>query len=99
MTVATVATLPNDLIVFESQRDNNSEIYVINPDRTGLTRLTTDAAEDREPVWSPNIKEIAFVTGRDGKDEIYKMSADGTNPVRLTTLAGSGRRPQAGLLA
>jgi Tol biopolymer transport system component len=93
VTVATVATLPNDPIVFESQRDMNSEIYVINPDRNGLTRLTTDAAEDREPVWSPNRKEIAFVTERDGKDEIYKMSADGTNPVRLTTLAGSGRRP------
>jgi Tol biopolymer transport system component len=86
-------TFPNDPIVFESQRDMNSEIYLINPDQTGLTRLTTDPAEDREPVWSPDGMEIAFVSDRDGNDEIYKMSADGTNPVRLTTLAGSDRRP------
>lgn len=55
-----------------------SDIYVMNADGTGLTRLTTDGAS-YDPAWSPDGKKIAFVSYRAGfPGGIYVMNADGT---------------------
>src|SRR5215211_3623351 len=79
-------------IAFESDRDGNSNIYVMNADGSGLTRLTDNLADDSNPRWSPDGTKIAFNTNRDGTEEgnvanheIYVMNAaDGGNPIRLT---------------
>lgn len=75
----------NGKIAFASNRDGNSEIYVINADGSNPIRLTTDAAEDYAPAWSPDGTRIAFVSRRDGNDEIYLMNADGSAQTRVTT--------------
>src|SRR6266516_3295072 len=69
------------------------DIYVINSNGTGLTRLTTDPAYDASPTWSPDGSKIAFMSYRDGPAAIYVMNADGTNPVALTNHAGSDEQP------
>jgi Tol biopolymer transport system component len=61
-------------IVFDTTRDGNSEIYVMNANGTNQTRLTRNPASDVKPSWSPDGKQIAFQTNRDGNDEIYVMS-------------------------
>ena len=38
-------------IAFVSGRDGNNEIYVMNADGTGVTRLTKDPGEDLDPTW------------------------------------------------
>jgi dipeptidyl aminopeptidase/acylaminoacyl peptidase len=40
-------------IVFESKRDRNLEIYVMNADGSGQTKLTNDPAGDVSPSWQP----------------------------------------------
>ena len=40
-------------IAFLSYRDNNNDIYVMNADGTGQTRLTDNPANDYSPTWSP----------------------------------------------
>ena len=40
-------------IAFMSNRDGNDEIYVMNADGSGQTRLTNNPADDFYPVWSP----------------------------------------------
>jgi len=40
-------------IAFTSYRDGNWEIYVINPDGSGLLSLTNDPATDIGPAWRP----------------------------------------------
>ena len=40
-------------IALESDRDGNYEIYVMNADGSGLTRLTDNPAVDMSPAWSP----------------------------------------------
>src|SRR5687768_13321470 len=72
-------------LAFVNDRDGNAEIYVINSNGTGATRLTTDPAIDMAPAWSPNGDKIAFHNYRDGAAEIYVMNADGSNPTRLTS--------------
>ena len=36
---------------FESRRDVNLEIYVMNADGTGLTNVTRNPADDLSPDW------------------------------------------------
>src|SRR6185437_3540149 len=81
--VATVTITVAPKIVFASTRDGNSEIYVMNSDGSGVTRLTTNPATDTPPVWSPNHRKIAFISTRDGNPRIYVMNADGTALTRL----------------
>ena len=60
----------NGKIAFQSDRDGNFEIYVMNADGSGQTRLTNNNAEDWEPNWSPDGTKIVFVSNCDGNFEI-----------------------------
>ena len=40
-------------IVFQSDRDGNAEVYVMNADGTKQRRLTHNAAQDGLPDWQP----------------------------------------------
>lgn len=71
-------------IAFVSDRDGNPEIYTINADGSGETRLTNNPANDYAPAWSPDGERIAFYSERDGNAEIYVMNADGTGQTNLT---------------
>jgi Tol biopolymer transport system component len=71
-------------IAFSSDRDGNFEIYTMDADGGGLTRLTENTAEDFSPTWSPDGTRLAFVSNRDGNTEIYVMNSDGTAQTRLT---------------
>jgi Tol biopolymer transport system component len=79
----------NGKIAFDTNRDGNEEIYVMNPDGTGQTRLTTDTVSDFGPAWSPDGTKIAFNKGFD----IFVMSADGSNQTRLTSAAAMNIAP------
>ena len=40
-------------IAFQSNRDGNAEIYVMNRDGSNIRRLTNNPAIDTTPTWSP----------------------------------------------
>ncbi len=78
-------------IAFQSYRDGNFEIYIMNADGSEPTRLTNDSADDEYPSWSPDGKKIAFQSKRDGNmntevynTEVYTINADGSEETRLT---------------
>ena len=71
-------------IAFQSYRDGNYEIYVMDDDGGNQTRLTNNGARDERPSWSPDGTRIAFESTRDGNTEIYAMDDDGGNVDRLT---------------
>jgi Tol biopolymer transport system component len=71
-------------IAFQTGRDGNTEIYVMNTDGSNQTRLTYSDIDDADPAFSPDGSKIAYLSGRDGNFEIYVMNADGTNQTRLT---------------
>jgi hypothetical protein len=71
----------------------NVDIYVVNPDGTGLARLTTDPGIDTDPAWSFDGSRIAFVSTRASfQPEIFVMQADGSGVTRLSGIYGSGPR-------
>lgn len=79
---------PPQSIAFSSNRDGNSEIYLMNPDGSAQTRVTYDFAPDMEPALSPDGKRIAFTSQRTLASDIWLMNADGSDPVDLTSTYG-----------
>ena len=80
-------------LAFESARDGNMELYVVNGDGSGLTRLTNNTAFDGSPAWSPDGTRIAFTSGRDGQSAIYVMNPDGSGVVRVSNEQANEFRP------
>jgi len=92
-----VATPVLAKIVFQSNRDGNSEIYVINDDGSGERRLTYHPTYDANPRWSPDGKQITFMRQVPGEIikvpgeevqtytyDVFVMNADGSNQRNLT---------------
>lgn len=87
-TLDPAASVLSGRIAFTAHWEENKEIYVMNADGSGLTRLTNHWANDFLPIWSPDGQKIAFASDRDGNDEVYVMDADGSSVTRLTYAAG-----------
>jgi uncharacterized repeat protein (TIGR01451 family) len=82
-------------IAFSSTRDVSppsfGEIYVMNADGSGVTRLTFGGTNSAlNPSWSPDGTKIAFWSDRVTGGEIDVMNADGS---ALTTLTTPGTNP------
>ncbi len=71
-------------IAFQSNRDGNAEIYVMNRDGSGIRRVTNHPLSDTTPTWSPSGNQIAFTSDRSGSPQIYVVDVDGLN-LRLLT--------------
>jgi hypothetical protein len=80
-------------LLFNSDRDRadpnaphaavDQEIF-LSADNCDRRALTSNAATDVDPSWSPDARQIVFVSERDGNPEIYTMNNDGSAPRRLT---------------
>ncbi len=61
------------------------DIFKVPVEGGRAIQLTTHAAHDTRPVWSPDGTQIAFSSNRENSFDIYLMSAQGGAPKRLTT--------------
>ena len=80
-----------------------NEIFVMNADGSGVTRVTNRPdSGSYSPTWSPDGRRIAFQSTafrffpsfRIEAVDIYAMDADGSNPVRLTNDPGFALGPR-----
>lgn len=72
-------------IAFVSLRDGNAEIYVMNADGSGSTRVTNDPLTDGRPSFTPDGQTIVFHSSRTaGKQQIWSVNVDGTGLAQLT---------------
>jgi len=61
------------------------------PTKEGITyNLTKSAnADDKEAVWSPNGKLIAFVSDKDGREEIHLIHTENQSTIQITSKSDS----------
>lgn len=75
-------------VVFDSDRDGDAEIYVMNPDGSDVVQLTDNEDRDAFPSVSPDGTTIAFMRRSSDGFHIYTMKPDGSGTTRIT--AGDG---------
>ena len=93
-------------ILFQSDRDSTppadpdnpgstkQDIYVMNADGTGQTRLTTDSADDCNAEWSPDGSKIIFQSLRNGVYyQVYSMNANGSSQLNVSNGATADTQP------
>jgi Tol biopolymer transport system component len=72
-------------IVFRSERDGHSEIYVMDGDGSNQRRLTQFVGSQQyRPHWSPDGTRVSFLssdTVAGGVAELYVVNSDGTEQV------------------
>jgi Tol biopolymer transport system component len=81
-----------DKIVFERLEDDSSphgnyNIYVINSDGSGETRLTATGYSQGLANWSNSADKIVYIVaaiGSEGKYDIYMMNSNGTDTRNIT---------------
>lgn len=84
-----------DLVVFQSNRDGDTEIFLMNGDGSGQTQVTKNTVADTDPRLSPDGSQIVFRSRRagDSSNELYIMNLDGAHLRRLTNNTFDELRP------
>jgi TolB protein len=82
-------------IVFSAGSPQAEDVYVVNPDGSGLRRLTTDPNADFDPALSPDGKRIAYrhQDGQDSSTEVFVMNADGSGAHNVSHQANADWGP------
>jgi TolB protein len=86
-----------DKLAFDSSRadpdptdsEATNDIFTMNPDNSGIVKLTDSEDFSGDPGWSPDGSKIAYASDRRNgaeRGEIYVMGADGSNLRRVSTL-------------
>jgi Tol biopolymer transport system component len=93
-------------LAFDSDRadpdlnDQNAinDIFKMNPDGSGVVKLTHSGAFNGDAGWSPDAERIAFDSDRrnhPGRTEIYVMDSNGTDVHRVSTLPAKAKFDQS----
>ena len=88
-----VAPNLNGLMVFETDRDGNAEVYVLNAFDQAITRITNNTVTDEQPALAPDAFQIAYVSSETGNREIYLTGIDRRTPTNLTNNAADDFEP------
>ncbi len=76
-------------IAFESNRDGDWEIYLIDVQTSATYNLTRHPADDLSPSWSPDGSRISFTSDREpNRQDAYIMDANGADLRRVSTGQG-----------
>ncbi|MFW6413275.1 MAG: hypothetical protein ACOC0V_03990, partial [Oceanicaulis sp.] len=99
-------------IAFASDRFGNLDVFVMNADGSGLTRLTHHSADDRPSDFSPDGTRVLFSSARTDSasssyfptgalPELYEISVEGGTPLMVSTVPAEQARysPEGGRIA
>ncbi|MDZ4770787.1 MAG: LpqB family beta-propeller domain-containing protein [Chloroflexota bacterium] len=72
-------------IVYAARESGQTDLFAVPIGSRATIRLSNDPADDRDPAWSPDGRQIAFASRRDGNWELYLFDVAGDSTRRLTT--------------
>jgi len=76
-------------IIFESNRDGNWEIYLMDADGQNQRRLSFNDSTDRQPSWHPKGNKIIFESNRNGRFQLFELVVK-TGKINQLKIADSG---------
>jgi Tol biopolymer transport system component len=62
----------------------NFDIYLMNADGSGVTRVTDHPANDFDPIWMPDGQSLIFSSERDSRSDLYRVWLNDRHVDRLT---------------
>jgi dipeptidyl aminopeptidase/acylaminoacyl peptidase len=80
-------------ILFESDRNGNWDIFMMNADGTDVRQLTSNSSNERFPMFNKTGTHIVLTSDRSGDSEIYSMKIDGSDIKRWTNQKGAENFP------
>ncbi|MBI4429955.1 MAG: serine/threonine-protein kinase [Ignavibacteriales bacterium] len=87
----------NKLVAFSlmDQASQNMDIWTYNFAGTMKRRLTSNPAQDRRPLWSPDGKRILFLSNRKGTHDFYLKSLEEQREEELFFESPEMKHPEA----
>lgn len=79
---------PEGSLVYTMRDNGQDDLWAISVGQSTPLRLTNDAANDRDPAWSPDGMRVAFASTRDGNWELYIMEVSSGATTRMTFTPG-----------
>jgi eukaryotic-like serine/threonine-protein kinase len=89
-----IALSPDDRRVVAEIADGEGQydLWLIDVARGVPSRLTTDPANDRDPVWSPDSQELIFSSNASGDQNLLRKGLEGSAPAAPLS-GGIGQTP------
>lgn len=49
------------------------DLWLVNADGTGLSRITSDPANEQDPAWAPDGKSLVYNADRDSRGDLFRL--------------------------
>ena len=72
-------------ILFESNRDGDWAIYVMDSDGSNVKKLSTGKSNNRRPSWHPSGEKVLFESDRNGKFELFVLDIESLEISQITS--------------
>lgn len=84
--------------VDQAENSKRNDIHLMSIDRSIDKKIISNAANDFEPIWSPDGKNILFISDRYGTNDLWKIRIEGGQTVGVpkmikSNLGNRGDRP------
>lgn len=77
---------PNDeWVVFQSNRDGNVELYLVDSMGKAVSRLTHTQANNANSMYGPDAETIVFQSDRNGRFDLFMINQNTGKEVQLTS--------------
>jgi serine/threonine-protein kinase len=73
----------------------NSDIWVYNLQTGTPTRITSDPAPDRWPMWTPDSERVVFSSDREGTSGLFWRNRNGSDRIERLTTTDTGQSAHA----
>ncbi len=80
-------------MAFAMKQNGNQDIYAVSVGQQHPIRLTSHAAPDRDPAWSPDGSKVAFASTRSGNWDIFMLDLREGELAQLTIQTGYDANP------